>query len=278
MIDVFAIIAMALSIAAVWSSVRYAWLGMYTVFVALALLAGWIKPIALLSLSVFALVVWLSTLKKTKLVSVAVNTLLVLVTLVAAARLAPGFTNILLLEDTQLSDNTGWSALRFSADKVSIGLFLLVAHRELLCKTLKEFSRILMPNIVPITAGCLGIYVVGLIVGFATLDVTLSPLVFIWLFRNLIFTVVAEEAFFRGFIQYRLQSSLASQHAPTYALIISAALFGLVHVYGGWQYGLLATMAGILYGYVFMKTGRIEISIVAHSVLNTGHVILLSYP
>jgi len=278
MLELLAISAMSLSIAAVWSPVRHAWIGVYSVFIILALLAQWIKPIALLSLSVFALVVWLSTLKKTKLVAVGVNTLVVLVTLVAAARLAPGFTNILLLEDTQLSNNTGWSALRFSADKVSIGLFLLVAHRELLCKTLKECNRILVPNIVPVIVGCLGMYLVGLMVGFATVDVTWSPLVFVWLFRNLIFTVVAEEAFFRGFIQSRLQSSIVSPHAPIYALLISAVLFGLVHIYGGWEYGFLATLAGILYGYVFMKTGRIELSIVAHSVLNTGHVILLSYP
>jgi len=278
MIELLAIVAMSLSIVAVWSPVRHAWIGMYIMFIGLALLAQWIAPIALMSLCVFALVVWLSTLKKTKLLSIGVNTLVVLVTLVAAARLAPGFTNILLLEDTQLSNNTGWSALRFSADKVSIGLFLLVAHRELLCKTFKECTRILAPNIVPIIVGCMGIYVVGLIVGFATLDVTISPLVLVWLFRNLIFTVVAEEAFFRGFIQSRLQSSIASPHAPIYALLISAVLFGLVHIYGGWEYGLLATIAGVLYGYVFMKTGRIEPSIVAHSVLNTGHVLLLSYP
>ncbi|CAN0494918.1 unnamed protein product, partial [Hapterophycus canaliculatus] len=126
MIEILAIVAMSLSIAAVWSSVRHAWIFVYIVFIFLALIAQWIRPIALISLSVFAVVVWTSTIKKTKLVSVGVNTLVVLVTLVAAARLAPGFTNILLLEDTQLSNNTGWSALRFSADKVSIGLFLLV--------------------------------------------------------------------------------------------------------------------------------------------------------
>ena len=49
-------------------------------------------------------------------------------------------------------------------------------------------------------------------------------------------------------------------------------------MYGGWQYGLLATMAGVVYGYAFMRSGRIEMAIVAHTALNTGHVLLLSYP
>jgi len=278
MIELLAIIALSLSIAAVWLPVKHAWIGVYAVFVLLALLADWIEPIALISLSVFALVVWLSTQNKSKLLSYGINALVVLVTLVAAARIAPGFTNILLLENTQLSTHTGWSALRFSADKVSIGLFFLVAYRDLLCQSLKELKQAIAPKFILILSGCLGIYAVGVAVGFATIDVTFSPLIIVWLFRNLIFTVVAEEVFFRGFIQSRLQSSITSPRAPIYALVLSAILFGSVHIYGGWEYGLLATMAGVLYGYVFMKSGRIETSIFAHSALNTGHVLLLSYP
>lgn len=206
------------------------------------------------------------------------NTFVVLVALIAAAHIAPGFNHILLLQDTRLSDSTGWSALRFSADKPSIGVFLLVAHRETLCRSIVELARTLSRVLPVIIAGCLPIYILALIIGFSTIDITASMTLIVWMLRNLFFTVVAEEAFFRGFIQSRLQNAIPSVHAQTFAIAISAAAFGSVHLYGGWQYGLLATLAGGMYAYAFHKTGRLEAAIVSHIALNTGHILLLSYP
>ena len=135
------ILLLGFSILAVWLPNRRAWLVPYGCFVIFALASGWIQPIAILSLCAFALVVWLSAINLQGWKAYAVNTLVVFTALAAAAHIAPGFLSFSILADTQLSDNTAWSALIFSADKPSIGLFLLVANRELLCRSFSEFRR-----------------------------------------------------------------------------------------------------------------------------------------
>ena len=271
------IATMALSVLCVWISTHYAWSVAYAACLAVSLYSGWIAPIGLLALLVFALAAWASTLRAHHYLTPFLKTFVIVTTLVAAARIAPGFTDLNLLQNMELSANKGWSSLRFSAEKVSIGIFFLIAYRQYLCKTFTELYQALLASIVPILLGCVVVYATALAIGYATIDTTITPVVLFWLFRNLLFTVVAEEAFFRLFIQQGLQDSIKSDNAPVYALIITALFFGLVHAYGGWHYWLLATMAGLLYGYVYMRTGRVESSIVAHSVLNTGHFVFLSY-
>lgn len=271
------IATMALSVLSVWFSYKYAWLIVYVSCLAISLHSGWIHPTGILSLCVFAIAVWVSTLRTHLYLTPLLKVFVVVTTLVAAARLAPGFTNFHFFQDVQLSAEKGWSSLRFSAEKVSIGIFFLIAYRQYLCKTWVDFQKTVYASIVPIIIGCIAVYATALSIGYLTIDTTIAPVALVWLFRNLIFTVIAEEAFFRLFVQQGLQNSIKSQHAPLYALLISAIFFGLVHAYGGWQYWLLATMAGILYGYVYMRTGRVESSIIAHSVLNTGHFVFFSY-
>ena len=268
---------MALSVLFAWINHKHAWFVAYALCLAISLYSGWLEPIALLALLVFACAVWVSTLRTHHYLTPFLKTFVIVTTLVAAARLAPGFADFNLLENVQLSEDKGWGSLRFSAEKVSIGIFFLIAYRQYLCKTASDFTQALSSSLVPILLGCLIVYAMALAIGYATIDITITPLVLVWLFRNLFFTVIAEEAFFRLFIQQGLQDSIKSVNAPIYAVIITALFFGLVHAYGGWQYWLLATMAGLLYGYVYMKTGRVESSIVAHSALNTGHFVFLSY-
>ncbi len=277
-LTIVSILLLGLSILAVWLPNRRAWLAPYGCFIICALASGWIQPIAVLSLCTFSLVVWLSVLNLQGWKAYAVNTLVVLTALVAAAHIAPGFLSFSALEDTQLSDKTAWSALRFSADKPSIGLFLLVANRDFLCRSFSEFGRSLSAIAVVIIAGCAAIYLFSLQIGFIEVDVSFSWAIAIWFVRNLIFTVVAEEALFRGFIQPKIATQLSTRYASIIAVLLTALLFGSVHLYGGWQYGLIATIAGALYGYAFMKTGKIEMAMVAHVVLNLGHILFFSYP
>jgi hypothetical protein len=277
-LTIASILFLGLSIVAVWLPNRRAWLALYGCSIICALASGWIQPIAILSLCTFALVVWLSAWNLQGGKAYAVNTLVVFATIVAAAHIAPGFMSFNVLEDTQLSDRTAWSALRFSADKPSIGLFLLVSRREFLCRSFSELGCALATSAWVITAGCAAIYFFSLQIGFIELDVTFSWVIGIWFVRNLIFTVVAEEALFRGFIQPKIESHLSTRNRSIIAVLLTAILFGSVHLYGGWQYGLIATIAGVLYGYAFMKTGRLEMAMVAHVALNLGHILFFSYP
>jgi len=52
----------------------------------------------------------------------------------------------------------------------------------------------------------------------------------------------------------------------------------LAHYMGGNNYILLATVAGVGYGWVYRHTGRIEASILTHFSLNSLHLLLFTYP
>jgi hypothetical protein len=96
---------------------------------------------------------------------------------------------------------------------------------------------------------------------------------------NLFFTCLAEEAFFRGFVQQEL-SRVGSRPALAAgaALIIGALLFGLAHFAGGLNYVLAATVAGLGYGWAFMRTQRIEAAMAVHFGVNAVHFLLFTYP
>lgn len=277
-LTIASILFLGLSMISVWMPSKRAWIAPYAGFIVCGLASGWIQPIALLSLCAFALVVRMSMLRLQRWRAFAVNTLVVITAVLAAAHIAPGFSSFTILENTRLSNETGWSSLRFSADKPSIGLFLLLANRDCLCRSFAEFARVLRKSVFAIILGCVSVYFISMQIGFIELDITFSWLILIWFIRNLMFTVIAEEALFRGFLQPRIETALDTRTSPYQAMFITAILFGSVHLYGGWQYGLVATIAGVLYGYVFMKTGRLELAIGAHIALNTGHLLFFSYP
>jgi len=100
----------------------------------------------------------------------------------------------------------------------------------------------------------------------------------VFLAVNLVFTCVAEEAFFRGFFQQKLSQLLPAQYPPAISIVIVAVLFGLVHLGGGLVYMILATTAGLGYGWIYQRNGRIEMAILTHATLNLIHFVCFSYP
>jgi membrane protease YdiL (CAAX protease family) len=101
----------------------------------------------------------------------------------------------------------------------------------------------------------------------------------LWMGVNLGFTCVAEEALFRGFIQAQLQRLWRNRPRGAWlALSVAAVLFGLAHAGGGPAYVALATVAGVGYGWVYLRTGCIEASILTHFALNATHFFFFTYP
>lgn len=92
---------------------------------------------------------------------------------------------------------------------------------------------------------------------------------------NLFFVSLAEEALFRGYLLQRLWDLTRSRGA---ALGISALLFGLAHLAGGWMLVLFATLAGILYGLVWLWSGRLWVTALFHFLLNLIHLLFFTYP
>ncbi len=67
----------------------------------------------------------------------------------------------------------------------------------------------------------------------------------LWVLNNLLLVTLVEEALFRGYIQGGLSQHFKQlAYGENLALLLASLLFGLVHPGAGWQWMLLASLAG----------------------------------
>lgn len=100
----------------------------------------------------------------------------------------------------------------------------------------------------------------------------------IWAFNNLLLVTLTEELLFRGYIQGGLTRLLNRMpYHQWLALLVASALFGLAHASGGWQWALLAGMAGIGCGIAY-RLGGLPAAVITHFGLNLAHFSLFTYP
>lgn len=276
--EMASIASLMLAIVLVWSKHQYAWAIAFFVSLVLGLASSWIAPHSLVAIAALAAVVYYYHKASTathRLISII---LLTIVSIVYAIHAVPGFETIAYFENVFISDRKGTSSLTFTADKPIVGLFLLLTYRDRLCKTFADFGSAVKDVGIYIVFGTLAIYAIGYAIGFVRFDITIGLLLFPWLVRNLLFTVVAEEMLLRGVLQDRIETAIKHRNAPWIALLLASTLFGLVHIYGGIGLAVLATLAGVLYGYVYIKSRMIETAMLAHIVLNAGTASLFYYP
>ena len=117
--------------------------------------------------------------------------------------------------------------------------------------------------------------VVALPLGFATGFLVWNPRadVALWLLRPVLiyFTIaVPEEFFFRGV----LQRVLVERAGPRVGLASAAVVFGLAHAPSP-VYIALATLAGVAYGWVYERTGRVAAAALTHALVDAVWVLLL---
>ena len=86
-------------------------------------------------------------------------------------------------------------------------------------------------------------------------------------------TALPEEFLFRGVIQ----NLLTRWWGPRAGLGTAAIVFGLAHLPDP-RYVLLATLAGLGYGWVYARTGKITASALTHTAVNWIWRLFLSYP
>jgi len=196
-----------------------------------------------------------------------------------AAHELPGFRNFLILDHVVLSDGAAPFTLYLNFDKTLVGVCILgFCHRALLVRA-SDWSPALRRAVPIMTINVLVVAVGACALGYLTWQPKWTPIFWIWAPINLFFVCLSEEAFFRGFIQRELTSSLQRMRYGTgVAIAVSSLLFGLAHFAGGTSYIVLATAAGLGYGIVYHRTRSIEMSMLAHFTLNTTHFLLFTYP
>jgi len=194
----------------------------------------------------------------------------------------PGFAPLNVVSDVVLHPKAYPYTLHLNFDKALIGLIILGFGWDFINRQALTLKKIV--QIIPIVI--VGIFIILLIaigLHFVEFDPRWTPLFWIWSFSNLIFVCVGEEAFFRGFIQNILARAFSTYFqkpllANALAIFIASFIFGLVHFYGGPKFIFLATCVGLLCGYCYYKTGRIEASIFTHFLVNATHFLGFTYP
>lgn len=196
-----------------------------------------------------------------------------LVTLYAvllAAHVLPGFTPWNIQPAQMISADAAPYQLRLSWDKWLMGLTLLAWWLGQPRTAAKQPSRV-APLFI-LTA--LMVPALALALGLVAWQPKWPTLLWPWLAINLGVAVLAEELLFRGLLQPWLIRLLGTWPG----LLLTALLFGAVHVPFSPLFAMVAAVAGLGYGLVFHYSGRLSLAMALHGVVNLTHFLLLSYP
>ncbi|MGV7211375.1 CPBP family intramembrane glutamic endopeptidase [Oxalobacteraceae bacterium A2-2] len=283
MILAFALLALALC--ALWlpplklrGATLAPWALLFQAACAAGLVAGVLAPVALAWLALLACAAWLAAHSAQQAVRVAAGILTAVLALALAMHLAPGFRNPIVIASTVLSPGAAPFQQYANFDKGAVGLILL-AFLCRRCTSAAELAGVLKRSLPLLVATLLAVLGFAMAIGYVRPDFKLGQSAAIFLATNLFFTVMAEEAFFRGLVQGSLATALGRwRHGGLLAVACSALLFGLAHAGGGAALVALAGIAGLGYGWAVHKTGRIEAGILLHFGVNALHFICFTYP
>jgi hypothetical protein len=163
-----------------------------------------------------------------------------------------------------------------------LALFLFTVHYPLddhLSNGIGFTFRLSLKDLENALSGLLAYAVVGIPLGvglgFLRYDPKAPPLLDMLggLLAGYLLVALVEEMLFRGVIQNLLAERLRK---PYMGLGIAAVIFGLAHLNNttsgfsepNWAYALMAGLAGLSYGWVWMRTGKVTASAITHALVN----------
>lgn len=190
----------------------------------------------------------------------------------------PGFNNWKVISNVVLSKGSIPYNMYLNFDKPLVALSFFVFGQELI----RDRERLKQVIVRALPIAIIGIFTVmcfAYLFSYIKFYPKFPEETYIWMFSNLFLTCMAEEAFFRGFIQTTLIGIMSKiKGAEIMGLILASVLFGIAHYAGGILYVVLASIAGLFYGLVYLRTASIEASILTHFLVNTTHFLLFTYP
>lgn len=244
-----------------------------------ALVSNIVEPLALLPIISLALIIYYSQSKATLFSNgILLWPLVLLLSVGLQLHLFPGFHNLKVLNRVYISEDGIPFSLYLNFDKTLVGIFILGLTHQLI-RHKKDWLLMLKQTLPRAFVVMVILMILSFAMGYIRFDPKIPSSLLLWASTNLLFVCLAEEALFRGFIQKNLAVLLQKVKFGQYiALLIAAVLFGLAHYPGGIQYIIVATVAGIGYGWIYFYTQRIEASILTHFLLNLCHFLLFTYP
>ena len=238
----------------------------------LSLLAGFLVG----NLSGFALTViagwaalWVLYAKKQTIsIQIALFAALILISFGFKFHWFPGFTPVQI---------TGKFRLGF--DGPIVGLFPL-ALLVPLAKTWRDWKTALTKGLWLTCLGIGAMAVLAIASGTTHWESKLPSAAGLRYLNNLVLTAIPEEAFYRGFIQRELSQFFKnSRKGNIFALLFASLIFALMHLYWSPNLAILGFtfLAGLLYGGVYLLSGKLESAILCHFLLNFIHVTFFQY-
>jgi membrane protease YdiL (CAAX protease family) len=193
----------------------------------------------------------------------------------------PGFSNPRVVDADVLSAGSLPYTKYLNFDKGVAGLFLLG-----LVVTVWPPARIARDRRATTAVTLCGlallvgiVMMLSLALGYVRWDPKLPSWTSLWLWSMVFLTALPEEALFRGVVQSAIERWFDDRgYATPAAVVVAGLLFGVAHASGGPVYVLLASVAGIGYGWIYASTRSIVWAIAAHAGLNTVHFMLFTYP
>ena len=175
-----------------------------------------------------------------------------------------------LLPQLRLPPPDGLRAAPFAALATGLYLFLVACPLDRIGYTFRLSSRDLRIAVIATAAFAVVGLPIGLVTGFLEWNPRLDAVrLAVAPIAIYLVTGVPEEFLFRGLIQNTLERAIGRAALP-----IASIIFGLAHL-PDVRYALLATLAGVAYGWVYRATRRITASAVTHALVDWIWVLLL---
>ena len=277
----FALLTLALLLLWVPGVPRRLWWGCTAAAVVLARAGGLVDVTGVLLLGLLAAVCALA--RRDDVTGTAAG--LVMTALVAGlmTHMLPGFANPRVLDGVRLAPDSVPYTKYLNFDKAMAAVLLLGVYapewpaRDAGLRHLRPSMRRMAALVAVVTVATLAL-------GFARWDPKLPAWWPMWVWSMVCLTAAPEETLFRGLVQRgvgawlerRAYAEAASR--DLLAVLAAGALFGVAHAAGGVCYVVLATIAGIGYGWIALRAQSLASAVGAHAGLNTVHLLLFSYP
>lgn len=244
-------------------------IGLVATTLLIALVNDRLSSLALLSILVGFIVAY-QTPKLNNPFRYAGYTFLIVWSLALSLHIMPGFSNLQVLDKVITGPQSAPFSMYLNLDKPMIFFALLMAYPTLLGKV-----RTLNLRAVSITVILLfALLPIASAMEVVKPELSLPRWWWLFLLNNLLLTCVAEEAFFRGF----LQQSSSERFGWFFGLLGTSILFGAAHFSGGMGLIIFATLAGLGYGLIFHFTGRLWAAVLIHFLFNFAHLVFFTYP
>jgi membrane protease YdiL (CAAX protease family) len=188
----------------------------------------------------------------------------------------PGFYNGRAIDPQRFTDDAVPFAMYLNQDKPLIGFWLLLVCPWIVGRRALRLS--VYATALALTVSAVLALGGALLLGVISWAPKWPDQAWLWVLNNLLLVTLVEEALFRGYIQGGLSRQF--KHLPygeNLALLLASMLFGLVHLGAGWQWVLLAGLAGVGYGLAY-RFGGLGAAIATHFGLNLLHFGLFTYP